>query len=207
MFLDWVSKVNWVDVLFLIIILRSIYVGSRKGFFTELFNIMGVGVAIVLSIHFYSSGAGLLLKYLSIPLNISNLAAFIAIAFCVYMLFQIVEAIIKKIVKVEIFPNFNKTIDKIGGPIIGFCKGIAISIFIFLVLLLIPIGYVVNSTKVNSLSGKLFSRASAALYVKTISVIPYTSPVDINPLLKGAKPMEFKMFQPKKQDKLDEVLN
>jgi len=205
--LDWISKVNWVDVLFLIIILRSIYVGAQKGFFTELFNILGVGIAIVLSIHFYSPGANLLLKYFFIPLNISNLIAFMAVMFFVYLLFQLVENIIKKLIKIEILPNFNKVINKIGGPVIGLCKGIAISIFIFLVLLLIPVGYVVNSAKVNFLSGEFFSQAATTLYTKTVSIIPYTSPVDIHPLLEGAKPLEFNIFRPKKQDKLDEFLN
>ncbi len=205
--MDWISRVNWVDVLFLIIILRSIYVGAHRGFFTELFNVLGVGIAIVLSIHFYSSGANFLLKYLFIPLNISNLVSFLLIALCVYLLFQLVESIIKKLVKVEVLPDFNKVISKIGGPVIGFCKGVAVSIFIFLVLLLIPIGYVVNSAKANSLSGEFFSQAAATLYRKTVSILPATSPVDIHPLLAGAKPLEFKMLQPKKEDKLDEVLN
>ncbi len=205
--MDWVSKVNWVDVLFLIIILRSSYVGAHKGFFTELFNILGVGIAIVLSIHFYSPGANFLLKYLFIPLNISNLVSFVLVALCVYLLFQIVEAIVKKLVKVEVLPDFNKVISKIGGPVIGFCKGIAVSIFVFLVLLLIPIGYVANSAKANSFSGEFFSQAAATLYQKTVSILPSTSPVDIHVLLEGAKSLEFKIFQPKKEDKLDEVLN
>ncbi|MDD5680497.1 MAG: CvpA family protein [Candidatus Omnitrophica bacterium] len=205
--MDWVSKINWVDVLFLIIVLRSIYVGSRNGFFTELFNVLGVCLAIVLSIHFYSPGANLLLKYFKIPLNISNLTAFIVIMLFVYLLVQLIEAVIKKLIKIEVLPNLNKTIDKIGGPIVGLCGGIAVSLFVFLAFLLIPIGYVVNSAKDNSMSGDFFSRAAATLYTKTVSIIPGTSPVDLNPLLAGAKPLEFKMFQPKEQDKLDEVLD
>jgi uncharacterized membrane protein (Fun14 family) len=130
-----------------------------------------------------------------------------AVMFFVYLLFQLVENIIKKLIKIEILPNFNKVINKIGGPVIGLCKGIAISIFIFLVLLLIPVGYVVNSAKVNSLSGEFFSQAATTLYTKTISIIPSTLPVDIHPLLEGAKPLEFNIFRPKKQDKLDELLN
>lgn len=205
--MDLISRVNWVDVLFLIIILRSIYVGAHRGFFTELFNVLGVGIAIVLSIHFYSPAAGLLLKYLFIPLNISNLIAFALVALCVYFLFQLVEAVIKKLVKVEILPASNKVISKVGGPVIGFCKGIAVSIFVFLVLLLIPIGYVINAAKTNSLSGEFFSQAAVTLYQKTVSILPSTAPVDVRLLLEGAKPLEFKILQPKKQDKLDEMLD
>lgn len=204
--MDWVSKVNWVDVLFLIIILRGVYTGAYRGFFTELFNVLGVCVAIVLSIHFYSSGANLLLKYLFVPFNMSNLISFMLIALCVYLLFQLVETIIRKLVKVEALPDFNKAVSKIGGPIVGFCRGIAVSIFVFLVLLLIPMDYVVNSAKVNSFSGKFFSQAATTLYQKTVSIFPSASPADIDLLLEGAKPLEFKMFQPKKEDKLDEAL-
>src|SRR3989338_2454087 len=115
MVLDWVSRVNWVDVVFLIIILRSTYVGSQKGFFAELFNILGMGVAIVLSIHFYSRITTFLNKYLYIPFNIANLISFLAVAFLVHLLFQLTAGLIKKIVKVEVLPGFNKVISKIGG--------------------------------------------------------------------------------------------
>lgn len=205
--MEWVSRVNWVDVLFLIIILRSIYVGSQRGFFAELFNILGMGIAIVLSIQFYSQIAAFLNKYLYIPRNISGIISFLAVAFLIHLLFQFATGLIKKVVKVEIFPNFNKGINAFGGPIIGFCKGMMVSLFIFLVLLLIPIGYVINSAKDGSLSGHFFARSARTLYEKTIGIIPSAKPVDITPLLAGAEPLKFKMFQPKKSDKLDDVIN
>ncbi len=205
--MDWASKVNWIDVLFLIIILRSIYTGSQKGFFTEFFNVLGVGIAIVLGIHFYSPAGNILLKYLFIPLNISNLIAFLTIWFLAYFLFHIIEGLVKKLLKIEILPGINKAIDRIGGPVIGLCKGIALSVFIYIVFLLIPVGYIVNSAKVDSLSGNFFSKTVSVLYAKTVNMIPSASPVDISLLLEGAKPLEFKMIRPKKKDKLDEVLN
>ncbi len=205
--MDWASKVNWIDILFLIVILRSIYIGSQRGFFTELFNILGIGIAIVLGIHFYLPAGNFLLKYLFIPLNISNLIAFLAIWFLAYLLFRIVEGLVKKLLKIEILPGINKAIDRIGGPVIGLCKGIAVSVFVYLVILLIPVGYIVNSAKANSLSGNFFSKAASTLYTQTVNIIPSASPVDVSPLLEGAKPLEFKMIRPKKKDKLDEVLD
>lgn len=205
--MEWVSRVNWVDVLFLIIILRNIYVGSQRGFFAELFNILGMGIAILLSIHFYSQIAAFFNKYLYIPLNISNIISFLAVAFLICLLFQFISAIVKKVVKVEVFPDFNKAINIFGGPIVGFCKGTAVSLFIFLVLLLVPISYVVSSAKDGSLSGQFFARSTKTLYEKAINMIPSVRPVDINLLLAGAEPLKFKMFQPKSGDKLDEVIN
>lgn len=205
--MEWISKVNWVDVLFLIIILRSSYVGSQRGFFVELFNILGMGIAIVLSIHFYSQIAAFLNKYFYIPVNIANIMSFLTAAFLVHLLFQFTAGLIKKVVKVEIFPGFNKAVNAFGGPIIGFCKGMTVSLFIFLALLLIPVGYIVDSAKDGSLSGRFFARSAGTLYEKTINIIPSARPVDIAPLLAGAEPLKFKMFRTKTSDKLDEVIN
>jgi hypothetical protein len=104
--------------------------------------------------------------------------------------------------KIEILPVVNK----IGGPVLGVCEGFIVSIIFFMFMILIPIGYITYSANTRSLFGPFFIKAGTVLYEKSIRVISFASPKDLSQLSSGAAPLEFKIFQFKRKDKLDEIL-
>lgn len=203
MLLAWITRVNWVDVLFVIIVLRSSYVGSQRGFFSELFHILGICFAIVFSIHFYSSVANFFSTYLFIPLNIANLISFFILSLFVYLIFTRIYTFLHKIIKLEVLPAINN----IGGLLFGFCRGVVLSAFIAVILLLIPLSYVTKSVKENSQLAPFFISTGATLYEKVISVVSEVKTANLEQVLSGAKPLKFDLFQIKRrEDKFEEIL-
>lgn len=200
--MEWMARVNWADALVIIIVLRSTYVGSQRGFFGELFYIFGICLAIIFSIHFYALLSNFINKYLFIPLNISDVISFLIITFAICLGFKFIYGLLQKIIKIEVFPAINK----VGGPLLGFCKGFIISILLFLIMLLIPIGYITDSAKEKSLFGPFFIETGVTLYKKSLSVISATKGRDLTRFLSGAKPLEFKIFKLRRKDRLDEIL-
>jgi uncharacterized membrane protein required for colicin V production len=200
--LEWITRFNWVDVLVIVVLVRGIYVGSQRGFFGEFFYILGISTTIIFGIHFYSIGANFMNKYLFIPLNISNLLGFLFITFCLYLTFKFIYRLLQKIIKIEVFPAINK----IGGLLLGFCKGFVISVLLLLIMLLIPIGYITDSVKAKSVFGPFFVDKGISLYKRVVAVISVVEPRDLTQLLEGAKPLNLNIFKFKKRDRLDEIL-
>lgn len=200
--MEWMARVNWADVLAVIIILRSTYVGSQRGFFGELFCILGIWLIIIFSIHLYVPVSNFINTYLFIALNISNLIGFLIITLALYFGFRFIHNLLQKTIKIEVFPAINK----IGGSLLGFCKGFIIATLLFLIMLLIPISYITNSAKARSLFGPFFVKTGAALYEKSLSIISAVEGESLDRLLAGAKPLEFRIFRFKRKDKLDEIL-
>lgn len=200
--MEWMARVNWADLLVIIIVLRNTYVGSQRGFFGELFYIFGIYLAIIFGIHFYSILSNFINKYLFIALNISDLISFLIITFGIYFGFKVSYSFLQKIIKIELFPAINK----IGGPLLGFCKGFVISTALFLIMLLTPISYITNSAKTGSLFGPFFIKAGTTLYEKSLNIISAIRPRDLTQLLAGAEPLKFKKFRLGKEEKLDKIL-
>ncbi len=200
--MEWMRHISWPDLLVVIIVLRSTYMGSQRGFFGELFHIFGICLGIILGIHFYIPVSDFINTYLFIPLNITYIIGFLLIIITIYLAFRFIYAFARRIIKVEMFPAINK----IGGPIIGFCKGSALSIFLFFIMLLTPIHYISESAKTRSLFAPFFIKIGTTLYETSLKILPDVEKKGLEQLLKGVKPIEFKEFRFKKRDKLDEIL-
>ena len=55
---------NWVDILILIVLIRVLFIASRKGLLDETFKLLGVFVGAILSIHFFVRLGNWILVYL-----------------------------------------------------------------------------------------------------------------------------------------------
>lgn len=200
--MEWMARVNWADIIAIIVVLRSTYVGSQRGFFGELFYIFGIFLTIIFSLHFYAIVSNFLNTYLFIPLNVSNLISFVIITSTIYLCFRFIYGFLQKIIKIEVFPAINK----IGGPMVGFCRGFVTATAFFLLMLLIPVSYITESARANSLLGPFFVKTGTVLYKKSLNLIRIVEPKDLAELLSGAEPLRFRMFRLKRRDGVDEIL-
>ena len=200
--MEWITRVSWVDLLIVIIVLRGTYVGSQRGFLGELFHIFGICLAIVLGIHFYTPISNFSHTYIFIPLNIAYIISFLLITFVIYVVFKTIYTFLQKLLKIEMLPAINK----IGGAFIGFCKSFVLSVFIVLIMLLVPIRYISESVKTESLFAPAFIEAGAALYVRSSSIFSAVKSEDLRRLLNGIEPLKFNGLRLKRKDKLDEIL-
>ena len=200
--MEWMTRVSWVDLLVIIIVLRSTYVGSQRGFFGELFHIFGICLVIIFSIHFYTPISNFLNQYLFIPLNIAYIIGFSIITLIVYLVFRAVYNLLWNVVKIEVFPAINK----IGGSLLGFCKGFTVCIFLIFIMLLIPIHYVTQSVRAKSIFAPFFIKTGTVLYEKSLGIFSAVKTKELEQLLKGVEPLKFKELQFKRRDALDEIL-
>lgn len=70
---------NWVDLIILIVVLLFAVEGQRRGFFVQVFDIVGFFVALLASLVFYPQGADLLIKLFNLPKIAANPVGFLLI--------------------------------------------------------------------------------------------------------------------------------
>lgn len=113
---------NILDIIFIIIIFLSIFLGILKGFIRELFSLVFLIIAAVLSFLYYSEIGEILVKYIKNK-NISKFIGFVLIFVIVLIVGSLVTFLLKKIFVLGPL----KSIDKILGGVFGLIRGILIS--------------------------------------------------------------------------------
>lgn len=70
---------NWVDLVIIIVVLFFAIEGQKRGFFVQVFDIIGFFVALVASLVFYPQGADFLIKLFNLPKIAANPVGFLLI--------------------------------------------------------------------------------------------------------------------------------
>ncbi len=200
--MDWITRINWVDVVLILIVVRSGYVGFQRGVFGELFHLAGFLLSIIVSMHVYGYVVKFFNTYLFLPLNISIFFGFVITAIFIFLVFIVISRFASRVIKVEIFP----LIDRVGGPLIGACKGFVLSAIVASVLFVTPIEYVTVSAAQRSVLAPHFVGFGIGVYKATIGRMLRKKDVNISRILEGADPIDFHFFKSRRKDKLEEIL-
>jgi len=92
--MEILSKINWVDVLVLILILRTSYVSLQDGLSHEILPLVGSICMLVFSLHYYTKIAAFFYNNgLNLSLELLRLASFILVAICIGILFRFIKII------------------------------------------------------------------------------------------------------------------
>lgn len=156
------QSVNWVDIAIIILLARVVYVAVENGFVFELFELLGLILAVYLSFHYYFKLGALLIKALGLPsssVNIMNLISFVALALSGYFIFISLRKLFTRFVKAESAPTLHKW----GGIILGLVKGMLFASIVVYALAISGIDYLYKSAK-NSYSGKQWVGIGCGLY-------------------------------------------
>jgi len=113
---------NILDIIFIVIIVLSMFFGILKGFIKELFSLVFLVLATILSFLYYSEIGDFLLKYIK-NRNVSKFVGFVLIFVIVLIVGSLVTFFLKKIFALGPL----KSIDKILGGVFGLIRGILIS--------------------------------------------------------------------------------
>lgn len=165
---DLISRINWVDVLTLIILLRTTYVGLDRGFSVEIFKFLGIVLALTAGLNFYLPVSQFLTGHSFLPISLAQILSFLGLVFISVLLFKLIQLFFKAIVKTE----FVKWLDKSGGLILGILRGILICGLLFISLLLLPWNYPNYSIKQRSLSGLPILKVAETFYYFTFKFYP-----------------------------------
>ncbi len=163
--MEIISRVNWVDLLVVIIMLRTIYVSFQDGLSHSVFPLFGSILKLVLALHFYSMlGSVLHVSIALVPVSVCNMASFLAIILIMGLVLKLLKNLIDAIIKV----TWHPLIEKIGGVAVGALRGAVSASIVLIFLALVPLSYLQWSIKDKSLCGMFFLRAGPAIY-RTIS--------------------------------------
>ncbi len=145
------SGLNMLDTVFLIVIFLSILVGVLRGFIRELFSMVFLIIAVILSFLFYRDAGNLFIKYIINDMDISNFAGFLSIFVVVLIAGFLVTYFIRKI----FIHGPLKSMDRILGGVFGLVRGILIS------------GIIVFALVAFSINDNLLLKSKISPYVKS----------------------------------------
>ncbi len=156
------DKLNWVDLVIIILLSRICYIAVRSGLLTELFKLLGIVLAAYLSMHYYIVFSA----YLSGRLGLKNIfgnfmdtISFLLLAIIGYLVFVGLRIVFVKFIKAESTPGLHKW----GGIIVGTARGfILASMFVFILAIAGP-DYLHKSV-VDSFSGRYWVKVGSGLY-------------------------------------------
>jgi len=161
--MDIVGRINWVDVLVAILLLRISYVTFKEGLSHSIFPLFASALVLVLSLHYYVAlGSAIAERVPGIHWTAANFLSFLVLIVVLSILAKLLKALLDTIVKVEWHP----AIEKWGGLVIGVFKAAVITATVLSVLMLAPLPYFQRSIKDKSLTGRAILRIGPAMYCR-----------------------------------------
>lgn len=167
--MDALTHINWVDILILIIVLRTSYVSFKEGLSHELFPLLGSIVMVVASIGYYSRlGSFFTENIAKIPAELANFLAFIILVVVSGIIFKLFKILVDFVIKVE----WNPSVERLGGGICGVFRAFVAASLILMILSMIPLPYLQKSIRDRSLTGRYVMGIGPYIYEKIAYVIP-----------------------------------
>ncbi len=122
MFPDFITNINWIDIVMGCVLARAIYIGVRTGFVIEFFKLLGIVLGTFLALHYYVRLGDFLHTKLWMPAEMVNIIA--------YLLLWILAVLVMKFIRdgwmLILKTQANPVIDKWGGFILGIIRGLLI---------------------------------------------------------------------------------
>jgi membrane protein required for colicin V production len=114
---------NWLDYVFLAILLFSSVMSARKGFSREIIGLTAALFALMLGMWFYGLAGSFLLPYVS-SARVANLAGFLLVVFAVLLLGWMLGWIVNRFLRTIGLSFF----DRLLGAAFGFVRGLLVAI-------------------------------------------------------------------------------
>ncbi len=142
-------KINWVDILIVIYVVRAFFVGRKRGFSVEIIALIAALMAWIIALHFYQSTGSFLSSTILLSLATARALAFMVIAVGSFFIFALIGKLLTRVMTLNFLPN----IETVGGCVLGTLRGIIIAAIIVSALALMPAGFVQQEVYTNSFLG------------------------------------------------------
>lgn len=163
-------RFNWVDILFITLLIRICYIAFKNGLLPEFFRFSGLLSAFIFSFNNYILLSDYLSSRLKIAVLKSEIAAFLFIFILLIIAFRLLSVIAAKLLGADggiSLPN------KILGFIFGLARGILLIGLIYTLFIHCPVEYISKSAKDKSFSSQYISKVAAYAYRFGISFYPW----------------------------------
>ena len=155
-----IDRINWVDVLAVILLVRMGYIGFRLGLGAELLKLAGLTSGFFAGFRYYQQVGDGLAQNTFLSVEWASVLALGAIVIASYFLVTRAARLLEKLVQV----NFEKKVNQIGGLLAGLTRGLLVSSVILVACQQLPAPAMQESIRENSLSGPLVSKMAPAVY-------------------------------------------
>ncbi len=155
-----IDRINWVDVLAVILLVRMGYIGFRLGLGSELLKLAGLTTGFLAGFRFYQQVGDGLARRTFLSTEWASVLALGAIVIASHFLVTRAARLLEKVVQV----NFDKKLNQIGGLLAGVGRGLLVSSVVLVACQQLPAPAMQESIQKNSLSGPVVSRMAPAVY-------------------------------------------
>jgi len=161
-------RFNWIDILFVTLLVRIGYIGFKTGFLPEFFRLMGLLIAFVLSFNNYTSVSTFLSSYARWTDVNLDMISFLSIFLAILFIFKILAILARSFLGSDNIFAFSRFI----GLALGFARGILLVSLIYTLFINSPFEYLETSAKTRSFSGKYVSGIPGFIYKMGINFYP-----------------------------------
>ena len=153
-------KFNWIDVLFVTLLVRSCYVGFKKGLLLEIFRGFGLLIAVILSFDYYTIVSQLFSAHTRWTGPGPDIISFLVIFLSVLIIFKVFSQIASLFLGGEKISIANRVI----GLVFGLGRGLLAISLIGVLFINSPFGYLSKSVKDRAWSGQYVLGIAPGVY-------------------------------------------
>ncbi len=160
----FLSQINWVDIVIVLILVRSATIAISQGFITELFKLLGLIVSVYIGMHYFTHISDVFKSAFKVhtgvvPLEFLDFLSFLVLVAVVYALFMALRSLVSSMFKAETVPAISRW----GGLAVGIFRGTLLAALVTFMLAISSVPYL-KECVVESYSGKRIERIAPATY-------------------------------------------
>jgi len=155
MITEIIAKVNFLDFIILIILIRICYISAKMGLSVEIFKFFGVVFSTYIALHYYVAFSDLIQQRFlpeGMSLVFMDFTVFIFLITLVYLCFIGLRSLLLRFVQLNAVPKINQYL----GLILGVGRGFLLVGLLSFTLVISGVAYLTSSVKHSYLGNKTF---------------------------------------------------
>ncbi|NQT75646.1 MAG: CvpA family protein [Candidatus Omnitrophica bacterium] len=163
-------RFNWVDILFVTLVIRICYIGYKKGLFSEQFRLLGLFTAFILSFNNYTRVSNFLTTHTSWSGIKPDAVSFLFIFLLILAIFKILT----KMAGLFFGGEENVSIfNSLAGFVLALARGLLLIGLIYVLLVNSHFKYLSNSAEERSFSGQYVAEIAPFAYKAGMAMYPW----------------------------------
>ncbi len=159
MILKIIRTLNWIDLIMLALMIRSLYIGIKRGLVDEILHLLGVFLSVFVVFHYYSIFGNFLENKIFFKSALADSIAFVLLWISVAVISKLIRFGIHTLFRVEARTLF----DKAGGLVFGIVRGLLICSLALWLLRVTTNEYVVRNIS-SSFSSSRLAKIAPSVY-------------------------------------------
>lgn len=154
------QRINWVDVLVVILLIRTSYIGAKNGLAIEISKIGGVLLGLYFGMRYYSEAGAWMISKIFFQQEIAEGISLLSLLLISIAALKLTGFGLSKVLKI----TFADKVSKWGGFLAGFLRGGLILSLLFMVCNILQAEYFVKSIEERSLTGPVIQKIAPFMY-------------------------------------------